>query len=91
VEIKVRVPLSIQRLTDNKTEFQCKGDTIEELILNMERTYPGVGDILLTDKGKLDDHFILSVNGKIIPSLNREKMALNEGDEILIMQLVVGG
>lgn len=91
VEIKVRVPLSIQRLADNKIEFKCHGDTIEELFLNMERTYPGVDNILWDEKGKINSHLILSLNGKIIRSSKREITPLKDGDEVLIIQLIAGG
>lgn len=91
MEVKVRVPLSIQRLADNKVEFKCHGDTIEELFLNMERTYPGVGTIIWDKKGRINSHLILSLNGKIIRSSKREIIPLKDGDEVLILQLITGG
>lgn len=91
MEIKIRVPLSLHKLTDNKTELECEGDTVEELLYNMNNHYPGIGVILWNEEGLINHPFSLFLNGRTIKSIKKEKILLKEGDEILILQLVAGG
>jgi len=88
---KVRVPLSLHKLTGNKTEFECQGDTVEELLANLNSQYPGLREIIFDEEGRINNSFSLFVNGRIVRLLKNEKILLKDRDEILIMQLVAGG
>ena len=59
---KVRVPLSLHKLTGNKTEFECQGDTIKELLYNMDKHYPGIREILWNEEGMINHPFSLFLN-----------------------------
>lgn len=91
MNIKVRVPLSLHKLTGNKTEFECQGDTVEELFANLNSQYPGIIEILFDKGGRIRPPFSLFVNSTIVKFLKKKKIPLKDGDEILIMQLVAGG
>ena len=91
MNIKVRVPLSLHKLTGNKTEFECQGDTVEELLANLNSQYNGISEILYDEEGKLRPAFSLFVNGSIVRFLKGNTITLKDGDEILIMQLIAGG
>jgi molybdopterin converting factor small subunit len=91
MKIKVRVPLSLHTLTENKSEFECQGDTLEVLFDNLNSQYPGIREILWDEKGRINNSFNLFVNGRIVRLLKNEKIPLKDGDEILIIQLVAGG
>jgi len=88
---KVRVPLSLHKLTGNKTEFECQGDTVEELLANLNSQYPGIKEILFDEEGRITHSFSLFVNGRLVRFSKNEKILLKDGDEIFIMQLVAGG
>ena len=89
--IKVKVPLSLHKLTRNKTEFECQGDTVEELLANLNSQYHGIKEMLYDEEGRIKPSFSLFVNGKIVKIIKKEKILLKDGDEILIMQLIAGG
>jgi molybdopterin converting factor small subunit len=91
MSIKVRVPLSLHKFTGNKTEFECQGDTIEELFTNLNNQYNGIREILYDDDGRLRSSYSLFVNGRSVRYLKKEKVQLKDGDVILIMQLIAGG
>jgi molybdopterin synthase sulfur carrier subunit len=91
MKIKVRIPLSFHKLTGNKTEFECQGNTVEELLNNMENQYPGIREILWDKEGQINSSLSLFLNGSIVRFCKSESILLKEGDEILIMQLVAGG
>jgi len=91
MNINVRVPLSLQNITGNKTEFECQGDTLEELLSNLKNLFPEIKEVLFDKEGKIRSSFCLIVNGKNVKLFNKEIIPLNIGDEVLIMQLVAGG
>jgi molybdopterin converting factor small subunit len=91
MNINVRVPLSLQNITGNKTDFECQGDTLEELLSNLKRLFPEIKEVLFDKEGKIKSSFCLIVNGKNVKLFNKEIIPLNIGDEVLIMQLVAGG
>jgi sulfur-carrier protein len=91
MNIKVRVPLSLHKLTGNKTEFECHGDTVEELLANLNSQYHGLKEMLYDEEGRIKPSFCLFVNGRIVRIKNKEEILLKDGDEILIMQLIAGG
>jgi sulfur-carrier protein len=91
MNIKVRVPLSLHKLTGNKTEFECQGDTVEELLVNLNNQYHGIREILWDEEGRINNSFSLFVNGRSVRFIKNEKIRLKERDEILIMQLLAGG
>jgi len=91
MNIKVRVPPSLHEITRNRTEFVCQGDTVEELLANLNSQYPGIGEILWDEEGRINQSFSLFINGRNVKLIRKEEIPLKEGDEILIMQLVAGG
>lgn len=91
MDITVRIPLSLEKFTGNKTEFECQGETVEKLLANLNSEYPGIKENLYDEEGKFRPSFSLFVNGRIVRSFKTKKLLLKEGDEILIMQLVAGG
>ena len=91
MNIKVRVPLSFQRFTGNKAEFECHGDTVEELMANLNNQYHGIKEMLYDEEGRIRPSFSLFVNGKMVRMVKKERISLKDGDEILIMQLIAGG
>jgi len=40
--VTVRIPTPLRKLTDNKSQIQIDGDTIEAILGNMESSYPGI-------------------------------------------------
>jgi sulfur-carrier protein len=91
MKIKVRIPLSLCIYTGNKTEFECIGSTVEDLLDDLDCQFPAIREVLYDEEGKIKSTFSFLVNGKIVKLLKGGKIALKEGDEFLIMQLVAGG
>jgi sulfur-carrier protein len=91
MNVKVRVPLSFQRFTRDKAEFECHGVTLEELLANLVNQYHGIKEMLYDDEGSIRPSLRLFVNGKIVRIIKKEELLLKNGDEIVIMQLIAGG
>ena len=91
MNIKVRVPLSLHKFTGNKTDFECQGETVEKILIDLNNQYPGIKEILFDEEGRITHSFSLFVNGRLVRFSKNEKILLKDGDEIFIMQLVAGG
>ena len=89
--IKVRIPTPLQRLTQNREEVAVDGTTIQELIANLEKSYPGIRERICDNEGKLRRFVNIYVNEEDIRFLKGDKTALKDGDEVSIIPAIAGG
>jgi len=91
MSIKVRIPTPLQKLTDNKTEVECNGKDIKELIENLDKKYPGIKARICDESGNLRRFINLFVNDKDIRFEQGDKTELKDGDEVSIIPAIAGG
>ena len=89
--ITVRIPTPLQRLTNGHGEVQCAGQTIVELLADLERRYPGVRERLCDEQGKLRRFVNVFVNEEDIRFLQGDQTAVKDGDEVSIIPAIAGG
>jgi sulfur-carrier protein len=89
--VKVRIPTPLQKLTNNQTEVESSGATVDELINNLEGKYPGIKERVCDENGKLRRFVNVYVNEEDIRFLEGEKTKVNEGDEVSIIPAIAGG
>lgn len=89
--IKVRIPTPLQRLTKNQEEVSVEGTTVQEIIANLERSYPGIRERLCDEKGTLRRFVNIYVNEEDIRFLEGDKTILKDGDEVSIIPAIAGG
>ena len=89
--ITVRMPTPLQKLTGNQAEVTGSGATIDELISDLEKQYPGIKDRLCDSDGKLRRFVNLYLNEEDIRFLQQEATPLKEGDEVSIIPAIAGG
>ena len=70
---------------------EAQGDTVRELIADLERQYPGMAAYLVDDHGRLRKHVNIFVGRELI--LDREKLTdpLAEIDQVFVYQALSGG
>ena len=78
-------------LTKGNAEIQAKGDTIDSLVSDLERQYPGLKDRLLDESGELRRFINIYVNQEDIRFLQAKKTGLKDGDEVSIVPAIAGG
>ena len=88
--VKIRIPSSLQRLTQGKDEVEGRGGTIIELINNLEIRYPGIGERIL-DNGKIRRFINIYLNEEDIRFLQAEQTEVKDGDEASIVPAIAGG
>ncbi len=91
MSVKVRIPAPLKKLTENKSEVETEGKTIEELVVNLEKKFPGMKDRLCDETGKIRRFINIYVNEQDIRFLKNETTPLKDGDEVSIIPAIAGG
>ena len=89
--ILVRIPTPLRSLTRGAGEVQGSGDTVADLIANLETSFPGLRDRLLDEGGELRRFVNIYVNDEDIRFLDNLKTALKEKDDVSIVPAIAGG
>jgi len=89
--IKVRIPTPLMKLTDNQSEVSAKGETISDIINNLESQFNGIKDRICEESGSPRRFINIYVNEEDIRFLEGEKTAVKDGDEISIIPAIAGG
>ncbi len=89
--IVVRIPTPLQKLTADKAEVNAAGATVQEILQDLDRQYPGLKDRLCDPTGKLRRFVNLYVNEEDIRFLKQEATPIKDGDELSIIPAIAGG
>ncbi len=91
MSIKVRIPTPLQKFTQNKPEVEAKGKDVQELIIDLEKSFPGIKKRLCDEKGSLRRFINIYVNEEDIRFLKMDSTSLKDGDEVSIIPAIAGG
>ena len=91
MSITVRIPTPLQKLTGDQGEVSAAGASVQELLQDLERKYPGLKERLCDPSGKLRRFVNLYVNEEDIRFLKQEATPLKDGDEVSIIPAIAGG
>ena len=89
--VTVRIPTPLQRLTGDKAEVAASGGTVQDLIQDLERQFPGFKERLCDPQGRLRRFVNIYVNEEDIRFLKAESTPLKDGDEVSIIPAIAGG
>jgi sulfur-carrier protein len=90
METIVRIPASFRTLTGGKDEVAAAGDTVGQVIDDMDKKHPGIKDRLLDAKGVR--RFVnIYVGEEDVRFLEGLKTPLKTGDQMTIMPAIAGG
>jgi molybdopterin synthase sulfur carrier subunit len=88
--IKVRIPTPLQRLTQGKEEVAGISGTVMELVTDLDRRFPGIGE-RISEGGKIRRFVNIYVNEEDIRFLKGEDTVVKDGDEVSIVPAIAGG
>jgi len=88
--VKVRIPTPLQRLTQGKEEVEGVSGTIIELIQDLDKKFPGIGE-RISEGGKVRRFVNVYVNEEDIRFLKAEETTVKDGDEVSIVPAIAGG
>ncbi len=88
--VKVRIPTPLQRLTQGKEEVEGISGTVIELVKDLDKRFPGIGE-RISDAGKIRRFVNIYVNEEDIRFLKAEDTTVKDGDEVSIVPAIAGG
>ncbi|SDU09335.1 molybdopterin synthase subunit MoaD [Verrucomicrobium sp. GAS474] len=88
---QVTIPTPLRNLTGNQEVVAVEGGTIEEILTNLDKAFPGIGERLVDDKGNVRRFVNIYVNGEDIRFLQEKATPIKPTDEISIVPAIAGG
>jgi molybdopterin synthase sulfur carrier subunit len=89
--VHVRIPTPLRSITKGNQEVQARGDTVMDVVADLERQFPGLRERLLDDGGELRRFVNIYVNEEDIRFLQGRATALKDGDQVAIVPAIAGG
>ena len=91
MSVKVLIPTPLRRLTNNEAEVDVDGTKVRDALNALEAKFPGFGERLFDDGGKLRRFINVFVNEEDIRFKGDMETAIKSGDVISIVPAVAGG
>lgn len=88
---KIKFTSALKRFFPTLTEHEIEGDTVREVLNNIEKIYPGISNYLMQDDGTLRKHVNIFVEGNLIANRITLNDRVKQRDELLIFQALSGG
>jgi molybdopterin synthase sulfur carrier subunit len=86
--VKVHIPTPLRSYTAGAKEVDASGTTLDEVLHDLDATYPGLRFRMVDEQGRLRPHMRIFVNRTIERDLG---LAVADGDEVVLMQALSGG
>jgi molybdopterin synthase sulfur carrier subunit len=87
----VLIPTPLRRLTGGQAKVEVPGNTVDQVIKNLEAAYPGIGERLLDGDGSIKRFINVFVNEDEIRTLQGADTPVAAGDRISIVPAMAGG
>jgi molybdopterin synthase sulfur carrier subunit len=91
MNVTVSIPLALLSLTGNASELNLHASTVEELVMNLDRLYPGFQAFILDESKQVRRFVNIFVNEDEIRSGAGLLTKLKDGDRVRIIPAVAGG
>ncbi len=86
--MKVYIPTPLRSYTKHRTEVEATGSTLEELLSDLDRRYPGFRFRIINEQDSIREHIKIFINQDQAMDLSTP---LQSGDEIQIICALSGG
>jgi molybdopterin synthase sulfur carrier subunit len=90
VAVEVRLPAVLRRFTGGEAVVTGHGQTLKELIVNLDAKFPGIADQLIADDD-LHRFVNIYVNDEDVRYLGKLAAPLADDDVVSILPAVAGG
>ena len=90
-EIEVRFPPHLRRFMKLPEVHLSSGNTVREVVENLEVEVPGVSDYLMHENGTMRQHVNIFLGDKLISDRISLSDSLENVEHITIMQALSGG
>lgn len=90
MSITVSIPTILRSYTANARSVDAAGDTLTDVISDLDKQFPGLGDRLL-ENGELRRFVNIYINDEDVRFLGSLNAPLSDGDTITVLPAVAGG
>jgi len=91
MNISVKIPTPLRSLTKGASEVSIAGETVQEIIDNLGREYPGLKEKICDADGNLHMFVNIYLNDEDIRFLDNLDTKLKDGDDLYIIPAIAGG
>jgi molybdopterin synthase sulfur carrier subunit len=89
--VTVHIPTPLRALTEGKGSLAVEASSVQELLVAMDRAYPGLRARLCEEDGTVRRFINLYVNEEDVRFLRGLETPLKDGDEVTIVPAMAGG
>ncbi len=86
--MRVSIPQPLLFYTGQRSDVEADGRTVDELLADLERRFPGIRFRMIDEQDGLRPHMRIFVNREQVRDLT---LGLEPGDEVQILQALSGG
>ncbi len=91
MSVNVYIPTPFRHLVGNRANVKARGDTISDVLLDLDTQFPGFRAQVVDGSGARAPHINIYVNQVEIENLQGEATKLNSGDEVAVIPALAGG
>jgi len=89
--VQVRVPTALRTRTGGTTEIEVQAGDVAEALRQLESACPALIPVLRDEQGALRPRVSIYVNDRHVRYLQGIETPLQEGDEVYVVPIVMGG
>jgi molybdopterin synthase sulfur carrier subunit len=90
MSVEVRIPTILRTYTGGEKIVTAEGSSLQELVANLDSSYPGIGERLLDESG-LRRFVNVYLNDEDVRFLDGLGTEVADGDSVTILPAVAGG
>jgi sulfur-carrier protein len=91
MSVVIKIPTPLRKLTAEQDTVTGEGDSLAQIISDLDSSYPGLRERLMDESGELRRFVNVFVNGEDVRFLSGLQTPLKSGDEVSIVPAVAGG
>ena len=91
MNIPVRIPSPLRKLTGDQEVVPAEGANIGEILANLDKAFPGLIERICDEQGNVRRFVNIFVNDEDIRFLDEKATVVKDGDEISIVPAIAGG
>jgi molybdopterin synthase sulfur carrier subunit len=88
---RVRIPPVLRTQVDGQKEIDVAGDTVGDIVNDLVKRYPQMGEQLLSSDGRLHRFVNVYLNGQDVRYLQVLDTPVSERDSVIILPAMAGG
>lgn len=90
-EVKVHLPVALRTYTQHRARVLVQASTVADLIQKLDRQFPGIGDRICDESGRVRPLVNFFVNERSIVGSSGLATRLKPGDSIYVIPSIAGG